>query len=126
MAYLKLLTIVFGFFCVNILNAQIYTNMFLGRPTHIPVKNNIANDCFNKMSWRFNAGAAVRTTPVADNKNIYFGTEKGDFFCVDQSSGKTVWKFTSSYPIHTSAALKNGNVFFSDSKQTLYALSTSS
>src|SRR5436309_1520797 len=103
--------------------AQNKANMFLGTAAHVPVKKTIASDCFGTIAWKFNADAAVRSTPVADEKNIYFGTETGDFFCVDQTTGKTVWKFTSAYPIHTSPALQNGNVFFSDTKQTLYALS---
>jgi len=97
--------------------------MFLGSATHIPPKKSIANDCFDQQSWKYNAGAAVRSTPVADGRNIYFGTEKGDCFSVDMASGKLNWKFTAPSPIHSSPALQNGKLFFSDSKQTLYALS---
>lgn len=111
-----------AFLLAQPLHAQNSAKMFLGTPAHIPLKNTSAGDCFNKMAWKTNAGAAVRTTPVADTRNIYFGSEKGDFFCLDQATGKILWKFTAPYPIHSSAALKNGNVFFSDSKQTLYAL----
>ena len=68
------------FFAGTICQAQNITNMFLGTPTHIPPKNSIANDCFSDLAWKFNADAAIRSTPVADNKNIYFGTEKGDLF----------------------------------------------
>ena len=113
------------FFATIICKAQNNTNMFLGTASHVPLKNSFSGDCFNETSWKFNANAAIRSTPVSDNKNIYFGTERGDLFCVDQSTGKPVWKFSSAYPIHTSPALQNGIVFFSDAKQTLYALSAS-
>lgn len=122
MGYLKFALIILCSLWISSSTAQTSTNMFLGTPAHIPVKNPPASDCFNKLSWKIKAGAAVRSTPVADNKNIYFGTEKGDFFCANQATGKILWKFTSSYPIHTSAAIQNNLVFFSDSKQTLYAL----
>src|SRR5437763_10551919 len=112
MLYSKLTTALLFAFLISC-KAQNSVNMFLGNPYHVPVKNIVSNDCFNQAAWKFNADAAVRSTPVADGKNIYFGTEKGDFFCVDQSTGKLVWKFTSAYPVHTSPALQNGKVFFS-------------
>ena len=107
------------------IDAQNSTNMFLGTPEHVPVKRNLKNDCFDQLSWKFDAGATVRSTPVADNKNIYVGTEKGEFFCIDQSTGKMNWKFNAGHPIHSSPAVQNGFVFFSDAKQTLYALTAS-
>ncbi len=99
------------------------TNMFLGTPAHLPVKKMVANDCFNRLAWKYDAGAAVRSTPVADSKSIYFGTEKGECFSVDMATGKMNWKFNAPSPIHSSPALQNGKLFFSDTKQTLYALS---
>lgn len=117
------LTAVLFFACINISMAQ--TNMFLGTPNHVPVRNTLPNDCFSETAWKFKADAAIRSTPVADARNIYFGTEKGEFFCIDQTSGKRVWMFASTHPIHTSPALHHGKVFFSDAKQTLYALSAS-
>ncbi|MEO6671433.1 MAG: PQQ-binding-like beta-propeller repeat protein [Ferruginibacter sp.] len=107
------------------INAQNFTNMFLGTPEHVPTQKNILNDCFDQLSWKFDAGATVRSTPVADNKNIYVGNEKGEFFSIDQSTGKTNWKFNSGSPIHSSPAVHNGLVFFSDSRQILYALTIS-
>ena len=105
-------------------NVSSQTNMFLGTATHIPVKKNIANDCFDQPSWKYDAGAAVRSTPVADDTNIYFGTEKGNCFSVAMATGKMNWKFRAPSPIHSSPALQEGKLFFSDTKQTLYALST--
>lgn len=99
--------------------------MFLGTAAHIPTTKLVSNDCFDQLSWKFNSGAPVRSTPVNDNNNIYFGNEKGDFFCVDQATAKPRWKFSAEYPIHSSAAIFKGIVFFSDARQSLYALSSS-
>ncbi len=100
--------------------------MFLGTAAHVPVKKNVQHDCFDQLAWKFNAGAAIRSTPVTDDRNIYIATEKGEFFCVEQATGSLSWKFNTSYPIHSSPAIQNGLVFFSDAKQTLYALNTNS
>ncbi|MFT3910191.1 MAG: PQQ-binding-like beta-propeller repeat protein [Ferruginibacter sp.] len=121
----SLLVFILLFLCASNIYAQHVTNMFRGTATHVPVKENIQNDCFDQLSWKFNAGATIRSTPVTDNKNIYIGTEKGTFFCVDQSTGKMNWKFNAGRPIHSSPAVHNGLIFFSDDKQTLYALTTS-
>lgn len=123
MSKVKLVASILSLLYAVIANAQGNANMFLGTASHLPQKQQVANDCFNEPYWKFNANAAVRSTPVADNQNIYFGTEGGTFYCVNQQTGKSVWKFGSLYPIHTSPALLNDKVFFSDAKQTLYALS---
>ena len=99
------------------------TNMFLGTASHLPVKKSVSNDCFDQQSWKYNAGAAIRSTPAADDKSIYFGTEKGDCFSVEVATGQLNWKFSAASPIHSSPALLNGKLFFSDTKQILYALS---
>lgn len=127
MKYLRLMTCaVILFSCKNNNGTKQLTNMFGGTANHVPPKATVANDCFNQTDWKFNAGAAVRSTPVADEKNMYVGTEKGEFICIEQATGKQVWKFDAASPIHSSPAIKDGLVFFSDSRQTLYALSTSS
>jgi len=124
MLYKKITLALFLLLTVSVY-AQSPSNMFLGTPTHLPEKNEIRDDCFDKLSWKYNAGSAIRSTPVTDINNIYFGTEKGDFFCVDRATAKTIWKFSAPFPIHSSPAIQNKLVFFSDAKQTLYALSAS-
>lgn len=99
--------------------------MFLGTASHVPGKKNIAMDCFDQLNWKFNSGATIRCTPVTDDKHIYVGNEKGEFYCIEQVTGKPVWKFNAGSAIHSSPALQNGLVYFSDAAQTLYALSVS-
>lgn len=118
-------TAILGILLFIAVDATCQTNMFLDNPSHVPVQKEYKNDCFGSLAWKFYAGAAIRSTPVSDNKNIYFGTEKGEFFSISLSGGKMNWKFTAPSAIHSSPAIHDGKVFFSDSKQTLFALSTS-
>ncbi len=117
-------TLIITVFLISAMCCQCQTNMFLGTASHIPVKKNYANDCFNSLDWKFDGGAAIRSTPVSDGRNIFFGTEKGEFYSISNANGKMNWKFVAPTPIHSSPAIHNGNVFFSDSKQTLYALAS--
>src|SRR4051794_7973373 len=87
------------FSCTQNNNAQKLSSMFLGNASHVPNRQHIQNDCFDQLSWKFNAGGAIRSTPVTDDKYIYVGTEKGEFYCIDQLTGKISWKFNTGYPI---------------------------
>lgn len=111
------------FSCRNNKTSTAITNMFRGNATHVPVANT-KDDCFQDLQWKTYTGAAIRSTPVTDDQNIYTGNENGDFICIDQLTGKTVWTFEAGSPIHSSPAILNDKVFFSDSRQILYALST--
>jgi len=103
--------------------AQSDPAMFLGNALHLPDKNPVKNDCFRHLAWKFNADAAIRSTPVSDDQHIYFGTEGGVFYSLNRSNAVLNWKFNAGSPIHSSPALSNGLVIFSDARQTLYALS---
>lgn len=103
--------------------AQPDQNMFLGNSSHLPEKRTVKSDCFRHLAWKFDAEAAIRSTPVTDDQHIYFGTESGVFFSVNRSGSGINWKFKAAYPIHSSPALYKERVIFSDAGQTLYALS---
>lgn len=81
--------------------------------------------------WRYNAGAAIDSTPVSDGERIYFSARKGQLFAIDLS-GSNVWKkaFTRTndagqeMPIRFEAPLAvfNGTVFAGSTRGILYAL----
>jgi outer membrane protein assembly factor BamB/tRNA A-37 threonylcarbamoyl transferase component Bud32 len=78
-------------------------------------------------AWRIEAGAPVRSTPfvsVADEA-IYFGTEDGEFFCVN-FRGQVRWRFRARRPITSSPIVDDGVVYFSSVDSTFYALDSQS
>jgi len=77
---------------------------------------------YDTKAWRFFARAPVRSTPLIDGNNIFFGNTQGSFYAVEKTSGKLIWQYDTGFPINSSAASQNGTIFFSDNKQTVYAL----
>lgn len=97
-------------------------------------RDNVIHDSYSKTSydlvydtkaWRFDAGAAVRATPLINNNTVYFGTARGDFFAIHKKTGRIKWQYNTGKAIHSSAACKDGKIYFSDNGQTLYCLKES-
>lgn len=65
------------------------------------------------------------STPAADEKHIYFGTNGGQFFCVDWRESKEVWRWQAQsrpFPINSSAALTPNAVIFGSQDKRVHAL----
>ena len=81
--------------------------------------------------WRYNAGGAVRNTPVSDGERIFFAAKKGQVIAVDLK-GSEVWKknFTrtndagAEMPVQFDAPLtcSDGLVLAGTTRGVLYAL----
>lgn len=76
--------------------------------------------------WRFFTGAAIRHAPIADDGRVYFGSDDGNLYCLD-NQGKIVWKrrggptkrlvigherIMSAWPISTQPMLHDGVLYF--------------
>ena len=79
-------------------------------------------EVYDYQQWRYDAGAPIRSTPLAVKGSVYFGTSGGQFFCLDNKEGKERWRFSTEAAINSSPAHSKGYIFFTDNKQTLYAL----
>ncbi len=68
-----------------------------------------------------------KSTPVLDDKNLYFGTDSGIFCALEQKTGKVVWEFQtgdSEKGIFSSPAVHGRIVFFGGYDGNFYALDT--
>jgi serine/threonine protein kinase len=74
-----------------------------------------------RRSWRFDAGSPVRSTPLIEGDMVYFGTEAGDFFCIDLA-GKVKWRIKAKRAVTSSPVISEGVVFFGSMDTVLYAL----
>lgn len=83
--------------------------------------------------WRFAAPnpsynfVLQKSAPAIDNEQIYFGTDAGAFYALDQKNGSIVWKFQiGRHPagkgIFSSPALHEGSLFFGAYDGGVYAL----
>ncbi|HKP32352.1 MAG TPA: PQQ-binding-like beta-propeller repeat protein, partial [Chitinophagaceae bacterium] len=82
------------------------------------------SDRFGKVSqkWEFHANSAIRSTPLAFENLILFGSGDHQFYAVDSSKGILRWKFTADGPVHSSPAVYSNTVYFNTTSNTLYAL----
>lgn len=64
--------------------------------------------------------------PIAYSGNVYLGTESGNFYALNATTGAQRWKYTINAPILSSAAAGNGNVYFVAMDGYAYALNATS
>ena len=87
--------------------------------------------------WKFEAPnpsynyVLPKSAPVTDERNVYFGSDAGIFYALDQNTGTIVWNFkvgkhTAEKGIFSSPALHNGIVYFGAYDGNVYALDTKS
>lgn len=85
--------------------------------------------------WKFAPGTPgfehviQKSSPALDDTRIYYGTDKGTFYAIEQSDGAIAWEFeTRKHPprkgIFSSPALHKGIVYFGGYDGSVYALDT--
>jgi outer membrane protein assembly factor BamB len=75
--------------------------------------------------WVFDAGGAVKASPVVVDGVVYIGSDAGIFYAIDLASGSELWRFAADAPIRASAAIYAGKVFFGNDRG-LFALDATS
>jgi polyvinyl alcohol dehydrogenase (cytochrome) len=81
-----------------------------------------------KLKWAFNLGDATiaRGQPAVAGNRVFVGTQNGEVYAIDVTTGCTVWGFKAQAGIRSGVAVGDANgastVFFSDGGATMYAL----
>src|SRR5262245_29732630 len=76
-----------------------------------------------KAFWRKQFdGESFITLPMADEKNLYFVSQKGSVVSINAKTGDPGWRFKVSAPCLTSPYVYNKKVFVGCSDKTLYAI----
>jgi outer membrane protein assembly factor BamB len=65
------------------------------------------------------------SSPAIKNNTVYFGSGDGNFYALDERTGREKWKFKTKGIIHSSPALAFGNVYFGGWDTYLHALDES-
>lgn len=99
--------------------------------TKLKKKNDIPYNYYNVL-WTFRGLKAdleyvvPKSTPVLDEKNVYFGSDSGIFWALDQETGKTVWKrkisWFSKKGIFSSPTIWKDKIFFGAYDGNVYCL----
>jgi|GEM_PF-5656383 len=51
--------------------------------------------------WTYETGGAVRTTPVRLGGYVFFGSDDGTMYCLDEDDGSRVWAFPTGGPVRS-------------------------
>ena len=97
-------------------------SMFRGGPTHAGTSKETAPRQFNRVKWKFPTGDRIMSSPVSDNKVLYFGGDDGNIYAVDSETGRQIWKRTTGGPTPCTPAVANGIVYAASYDGKFYAL----
>lgn len=86
-----------------------------------------------RVAWKFKApepnylDRIPKSAPCIDDKKIYFGSDSGYFFALDQDNGAVAWKYKVGYAVNgksifSSPAICEDTVFFGSYDGNVYAL----
>ncbi len=103
-------------------------SMFRGDPAHSGIVNSHGPAAFKGVKWTFKTGGAVVSSPVLAGGVVYFGSDDGSLYAVDQASGAPKWKFSTSAKdvpggaIRATPAVVDGAVYFGSYDGYFYAV----
>ena len=96
--------------------------MFRGNPSHTGIYSGPEPRQFHRVKWKFPTGNRIVSSPVIDNKTIYFGSDDGNIYAVDAQSGRQLWKYTTKGPVSSTPAIANGILYAMSYDGKLYAI----
>jgi glucose dehydrogenase len=99
-------------------------SMFRGDAPHSGSYSGPVLRQFHCVRWKFATGDRIVSSPVIDNKKIYFGSDDGNVYAVDAETGRQIWKCATKGPVSSSPAVANGIVCATSYDGKLYALSS--
>jgi outer membrane protein assembly factor BamB len=105
--------------CASFAQAQ---SMFRGDAAHSGTSAGQAPRQFHQVKWKFPTGDRVVSSPVCQDKVLYFGGDDGNIYAVDAETGRQVWKRSTGGPVPSTPAVANGTVYAVSYDGRLYAL----
>jgi outer membrane protein assembly factor BamB len=97
-------------------------SMFRGDPAHSGTSSATAPRQFHRVKWKFPTGDRIISSPVWENKILYFGGDDGNIYAVDSETGRQIWKRTTGGPAPCTPAVANGTVYAGSYDGKFYAL----
>jgi outer membrane protein assembly factor BamB len=97
-------------------------SMFRGDPAHSGTYAGQAPRQFHRVKWKFPTGDRVISSPVFQDKVLYFGGDDGNIYAVDAETGRQIWKRTTGGPAPSTPAVANGMVYAASYDGKFYAL----
>jgi eukaryotic-like serine/threonine-protein kinase len=75
-----------------------------------------------KVKWKFESGAPIRGSFVADSANLFFGNSAGAIFCIDKETSRELWSFKTQGAIVSTPYLTDDRLITVSRDHFVYAL----
>ncbi len=72
--------------------------------------------------WKFPTKGALTSSPLVVGAQVLFGSEDGNFYCVNSKTGEQEWRFATNGRIRQSASRGDGVVYFGSDDKSLYCV----
>ena len=97
-------------------------SMFRGDAAHTGTSAGQAPRQFQRVKWKFPTGDRIVSSPVCQDKVLYFGGDDGNIYAVDAENGRQIWKRRTGGPVPSTPAVANGTVYAASYDGKFYAL----
>jgi outer membrane protein assembly factor BamB len=97
-------------------------SMFRGDVAHSGKFSGQAPREFHRVKWTFTTGDRIVSSPVYQDKTLYFGGDDANIYAVDAETGRQIWKRPTGGPAPCSPAVMNGTVYAMSYDGKFYAL----
>ena len=72
--------------------------------------------------WKFSTRGEIYDSPAIYKGSLFFGNNIGEFFAIDNNTGKEKWVFKAEHEIQTQPIFYKGEVIVASTDGTIYAL----
>jgi outer membrane protein assembly factor BamB len=115
----RLTILLLGLLAAGLAQAQ---SMFRGDAAHSGNYAGQAPRQFHRVKWKFPTGNRIMSSPVWQDKVLYFGGDDGNVYAVDPETGRQIWKTPTGGPAPSTPAVANGMVYAVSYDGKFYAL----
>jgi outer membrane protein assembly factor BamB len=98
--------------------------MFHDVPSHAGYSMSTAPTT-NQTMWTYTTGGMVTSSPAVVNGIVYVGSDDGNVYALNATSGALIWKYTTGGAVGSSPAVAGGMVFVGSANDLVYALDAS-
>jgi len=100
-------------------------SMFRGDAVHSGVSSSAGPRALHGVKWKFATGSRVVSSAVFHNGVLFFGSDDGNLYAVDSTTGRQKWKYVTEGPVPATPAVSGGLVYFGSYDGRFYALEAS-
>jgi outer membrane protein assembly factor BamB len=119
---MKISRILLGLIALSFAEFTQAQSMFRGDAAHSGTYSGPAPRQFHRVKWKFPTGDRVISSPVFQDKVLYFGGDDGNIYAVDVETGRQIWKCATGGPVPSTPAVANEMVYAASYDGKFYAL----